>query len=460
VRIGVFAIGLAAYWPQYPGLREGIEANLARVRERVSQWAEVIDGGMVDSAQAGAALGDRFAAERVDLTFCFVGTYATSTQVMPVAQRSRVPMVLLNLQPVATIDYATADTAVMLANVGLCAVPEIAGVLVRSGMPHGLITGHLEDDAIWPDLHGWVKAARAAKEVRTGRFGMLGHTYPGMLDMSTDVERVSASLGTHIEILEIDDLQDRVIAITANEISDRLQALRREFELVGEIGDEAMTFSAQVAVALERLVADFTLDGLAYFYRGTGGDLNERIAASMIVGNTQLTARGIPAAGEGDLKTAIAMKILHELGGGGSFCEFYAMDFGENLFVMGHDGPCHPHVAEGTVRLKHLAIFHGKEGGGLSVEMRAALGPVTMLGLTQTADGRLKLLVAEGESLPGPVFRIGNSSHRLRFGDDLAGFLESWCALGPTHHVALGLGHMARDVKRVATLLGLEVAQV
>jgi L-arabinose isomerase len=314
VRIGVFAIGLAAYWPQYPGLREGIEANLARVRERVSQ-AEVIDGGMVDSAQAGAALGDRFAAERVDLTFCFVGTYATSTQVMPVAQRSRVPMVLLNLQPVATIDYATADTAVMLANVGLCAVPEIAGVLVRSGMPHGLITGHLEDDAIWPDLHGWVKAARAAKAVRTGRFGMLGHTYPGMLDMSTDVERVSASLGTHIEILEIDDLKDHVIAITANEISDRLQALRREFELVGEIGDEAMTFSAQVAVALERLVADFTLDGLAYFYRGTGGDLNERIAASMIVGNTQLTARGIPAAGEGDLKTVIAMKILHELGG-------------------------------------------------------------------------------------------------------------------------------------------------
>jgi L-arabinose isomerase len=396
----------------------------------------------------------------VDLIFCFVGTYSTSTQVLPVAQRAGVPIVLLNLQPVPAMDYARADTTVALQNAGVCAVPEMAGVFVRAGISHGIVTGHLKDESIWDNVRGWCLAAQAAKSVRRGRFGMLGHTYPGMLDMSTDVELVAGSLGAHVEILEIDDLKDRVDAASDGEVSAQGEAFSERFELTGDISQQSVEWGSRVAVALGNLADDFSLDGLAYYYRGTGGDRIEQIASSMIVGNTLLTDRGIPAAGEGDLKTAIAMKIMHELGVGGSFCEFCAMDFTENFFVMGHDGPCHPFIADGKVKLKELKVFHGKKGGGLSVEMRAKSGPVTILGLTQTRDGRLKMLVSEGESLPGPVLNIGNSNHRLRFGNDLASFLDAWCAEGPTHHVALGLGHVARDLKRVATLLGLEIVQV
>jgi L-arabinose isomerase len=456
----VFGIGLAAYWPQFPGLREGIESDLARIRSRIEAWGDVIDGGLVDSAQVGVEVGERFARARVDLVFCFVGTYSTSTQVLPVAQRSGAPIVLLNLQPVPAMDYATADTTVALANAGVCAVPEMAGVFLRAGIEHGIVTGHLQDEGIWNNVRGWCLAAQAAKSVKRGRFGMLGHTYPGMLDMSTDVELVSGVLGAHIEILEIDDLKDRVNAASEAAVVTQRTVMEDAFAATGDISPEAREWSARVAVALERLTDDFSLDGLAYYYRGTGGDQIERIASNMIVGNTLLTSRGIPAAGEGDLKTAIAMKIMHELGVGGSFTEFCAMDFTENFFVMGHDGPCHPQVAEGKVKLKELKVFHGKAGGGLSVEMRAKSGPVTVLGLTQTVDGRLKMLVSEGESLLGPILNIGNSNHRLRFGEDLASFLESWCAQGPTHHVALGLGHVARDLKRVGLLLGLEVVQV
>jgi L-arabinose isomerase len=459
-RFGVFGIGLAAYWPQFPGLREGIKADLAQIRERIAAWGEIVDGGLVDTAQAGVEVGERFARERVDLVFCFVGTYSTSTQVVPVAQRSGVPIVLLNLQPIPAMDYASADTTVALANAGICAVPELAGVFLRAGIRHGIVTGHLQDEGIWDNVRGWCLAAQAAKAVRRGRFGMLGHTYPGMLDMSTDVELVSGALGAHIEILEIDDLKDRVNAASEDAVAEQATVFGDAFVPTGDISQEALEWGARVAVALEKLAADFDLDGLAYYYRGTGGDQIERIASNMIVGNTLLTARGVPAAGEGDLKTAIAMKIMHELGVGGSFTEFCAMDFTETFFVMGHDGPCHPQVADDRVKLKELKVFHGKAGGGLSVEMRAKSGPVTILGLTQTVDGRLKMLVSEGESLPGPILNIGNSNHRLRFGEDLAGFLDAWCAQGPTHHVALGLGHVARDLKRVAQLLGLEVVQV
>jgi L-arabinose isomerase len=460
VRFGVFGIGLAAYWPQFPGVKEGIEADIGRIRDRIAEWSDVVDGGLVDTAQVGVEIGDMFGQERVDLIFCFVGTYSTSTQVLPVVQRAGVPIVLLNLQPVPAMDYASADTTVALKNGGVCAVPELAGVFVRAGLAHGIVTGHLQDDSIWDNVRGWCLAAQAAKSVRRGRFGMLGHTYPGMLDMSTDVELVAGSLGSHIEILEIDDLKDRVDAASEQQVAEQGVAFGERFDLTGDISRESMEWGSRVAVALDKLVDDFSLDGLAYYYRGTGGDRIEQIASSMIVGNTLLTERGIPAAGEGDLKTAIAMKIMHELGVGGSFCEFCAMDFTENFFVMGHDGPCHPFVADGKVKLKELKIFHGKKGGGLSVEMRAKSGPVTILGLTQTRDGRLKMLVSEGESLPGPILNIGNSNHRLRFGNDLARFLDAWCAEGPTHHVALGIGHVARDLKRVATLLGIEVVQV
>jgi L-arabinose isomerase len=278
--------------------------------------------------------------------------------------------------------------------------------------------------------------------------------------MSTDVGLVHTQLGAHVEILEIDDLKDRVDAATDADVERTETAAAEAFRLDSDISSEGMTWGARVAAALDRLAEDFELDGLAYYYRGTSGDRIEQIASSMILGNTLLTARGIPAAGEGDLKTAIAMKIMHELGGGGSFSEFCAMDFHERFFLMGHDGPAHIGISDGRPLLKELKVFHGKAGGGLSVEMRAQTGPITVLGLTQTIDGKLKLIAAEGESLPGPVLQIGNSNHRIRFALDLPEFMSAWSALGPTHHVALGLGHRLREIEKVATLLGVPLETV
>jgi L-arabinose isomerase len=460
-RIGVFGVGLAAYWPQFPGLRETIEGYLRHVEGEVGTGAHVVAGGLVDTAQAGRALGERFVREDLDLLVLHAGTYATSTQVLPVAQRAGVPVLILNLQPQPALDYEAAGTAELLANCGVCPVPEMAGVLRRANIPFRVITGTLfDDDRAWSEIHSWCAAAQVARTIRSARFGMLGHTYPGMIDMSTDVGLVHTQLGAHVEILEIDDLKDRVEAATDAEVRHISEQAATLLAIPNDISTGAMSWGARVAVGLDQLADDYGLDGLAYYYRGTGGDRIERIASSMILGNTLLTARGVPAAGEGDLKTAIAMKIMHELGAGGSFSEFFAMDFRERFFLMGHDGPAHPAISAGLPALRELKVFHGKVGGGLSVEMRAQTGPVTILGLTQTADGHLKLIGAEGESLSGPVLQIGNSNHRLRFDQDLPEFMDAWCALGPTHHVALGLGHRLADIRKVADLLNVPLETV
>jgi len=469
-RVGVFGIGLDTYWPQFAGLKERIEGYQRRVEERVAALGgDVISAGLVDTAQGARTAGDCFAAAQVDLVLCHAVTYATSSTVLPVAQAANAPVVLLGLQPSATLNYANTDTGEWLANCAACCVPEIAGAFTRAGIPYDTVAGTIDDDErAWEKIGAWVRAAGVARALRASRIGFMGHVYPGMLDMYADFTAVHAQVGAHVEVLEIDDLGARVAQATDAEVEGKLEQIRSMFSfadpsadpIAGPIEPGQLDWSARVAVGLDRLVTDFELDALTYYYRGVAGNEAERLGAGLIVGNSLLTARGVPTAGEADLKTNLAQLILDRLGAGGSYTEYYALDFAEEFILMGHDGPGHIAIAQEQPTLRALKLYHGKSGAGLSVELQVRYGPVTIVGCTQTAAGGLKLLVGQGESIPGATFRIGNTNSRLRFGLPPAEFFERWCAEGPTHHVALGVGHVADEVRKVASLLGLEYAEV
>jgi len=467
-RVGIFGIGLAAYWPQFEGLRERLEGYQRGIEGRLGEMgADVVSAGLVDTPQAARGAGAELAG--VDLLLLYTATYATSSQVLPVAQAVNAPVVVLNLQPTRTLDYEGMTTGEWLANCSACCVPELAGAFTRARIPYRTVTGTLLDgDPAWDLLREWLDAASAVRSLRSARIGFLGHTYPGMLDMYSDFTQVHAQTGAHVEVLEIDDLVERVESAAADAVERKGEEIRATFDLAAAGGDpiaaeitpEVFDWSARVAVGLDRLVDDFELDGLTYYYRGVGGNVAERVTAGLIVGNSLLTARGVPASGEGDLKTNVAMLLLDRLGAGGSYTEFYALDFEEDFVLMGHDGPGHLAIAEGRPVARALKLYHGKSGAGLSIEMKVRLGPVTILGVTQTADGRLKLVAAEGESIPGPTFRIGNTNSRIRFASGPTAFFDAWCAEGPTHHVALGVGHQLSRVRKIADLLGLELAVV
>ncbi|WP_445151966.1 arabinose isomerase [Baekduia sp. Peel2402] len=470
-RIGVFGIGLDTYWPQFDGLLERIQGYQARVEERLSTefGADVVSAGLVDDAHKARAAGDLFAREQVDLVFCHAVTYATSSTVIPVFQAAGVPVVLLGLQPTATIDYPNTGTGEWLANCAACCVPEIAGACTRAGIPYDTVAGLIDgDDRAWGKIGAWVRAAAAARDLKRSRIGFLGHVYPGMLDMYADFTAVHAHTGAHVEVLEIDDLGARVAAADDGAVAAKLTEIRDMFDfadpssdpIAGPIEDTDLDWSARVAVGLDQLVEDFQLDSLTYYYRGVDGNEAERLGAGVIVGNSLLTARGIITSGEADIKTNIAQVLLDRLGAGGSFTEWYAMDLAEDFTLMGHDGPAHIAIAEGRPTLRNLKLYHGKSGSGLSVETKVKYGPVTILGCTQTAEGKLKLIAAEGESVPGDTMRIGNTNSRLVFPLGPAELLERWCAEGPTHHVALGVGHVLAEVRATAKLMGLEFAEV
>jgi L-arabinose isomerase len=475
-KIGVFGIGLHAYWEQFPGLKERLEGYQREVEAGLrTAGAEVVSAGLVDTAPAASEAGQRFRREDIDLVVCYVGTYATSSQVLPPVQHVDRPVLVLNLQPTPALDYDNTDTGEWLANCCVCCVPELAGAFTRAGIAFNVVSGLLRAAdgpagvQAWREIGDWVAAAGAARTLRNGRLGFLGHTYPGMLDLYSDFTMLTGQTGLHVEILEIEDLQVRVDWATGEEIRDHLDFARRSFAFSEDSPSdplarapraEDLEWAARVSVGLDALRSDFALDALAYYYRGLGGNEAERIGAGMILGNTLLTGRGVPCAGEGDAKTAIAMLILDRLRAGGSLTEFCAMDFIDDFLLMGHDGPFHLAIAEGKPILRGLGLFHGKRGSGIAVEAQVKTGPVTILTVTQTADGRLKLLTAEGESLPGPTLRVGNTTSRIAFSLPPAEFVNRWCSHGPTHHCALGVGHHAARIAKVGRLLGLDVVHV
>ncbi|MDL5055303.1 L-fucose/L-arabinose isomerase family protein [Oscillatoria laete-virens NRMC-F 0139] len=477
-KIGVFGIGLAAYWPQFEGLKERLERYQKQVEARIAEMgAEIVSAGLVDDAPGAREAGDLFTRENVDLIVCYVGTYSTSSQVLPAVQRRRAPVLILNLQPIPALDYLDTDTAEWLANCCACCVPEISNAFARSRIQFNVVSGLLSPadghaqqyyERAWNEIEEWIQAASVMRSVSYSRIGFLGHTYPGMLDMYSDFTMHHAQLGTHIEVLEMDDLHKRVSAVTDAEISAKIDEIGRVFDIAEPgrdrismpVTEEAMQWTARVAAGLDRLTQDFDLHGLTYYYRGLDGNPNEELGASLIVGNSLLTARGIPASGEGDLKTCVAMMMMDRFRAGGSYTEFYAMDFNEDFILMGHDGPGHIAISDEKPVLRGLGLYHGKRGYGISVEFKVRTGPITILAMTQTADGRLKMLAAEGESIPGDTMKIGNTNSRLKFSLDPAAFMNAWCEEAPTHHCALGIGHQLGRIRKLARLLNLELAVI
>ncbi len=482
--VGLFGIGLAAYWDQFFGLKQRLEGYQAKVAERLRREADVVDAGLIDTAPAAVAAGEQFTRAGVELVVCYVGTYATSSQVLPAVQRLNAPVLVLNLQPASALDYRRTDTGEWLANCCACCVPEISCAFERSRLDFHVVSGVLGVDnplhgeatpdhpasvAAWEEIRDWIRAATAVARLRKSRIGFLGHTYPGMLDMYSDFTQHTAQLGTHIEVLEMCDLAARVPVDEEQTVRAKRDQVESVFEMSGDSPSDPlakrptpdeMAWACRVAVALDRLVADFDLHGLAYYYRGVDGNEYERLAAGLILGCSLLTGNGVPCSGEGDLKNCQAMKMMDLLGAGGSFTEFYAMDFDDDLLLMGHDGPFHLQIAQGKPILRGLGLYHGKRGAGVSVEAVVKHGPVTLLAVTQTADGRLKLLAAEGESVAGETLSIGNTNSRIRFPRGMKSFINDWCREGPTHHCALGVGRTVSAIRRVAALLKVPLVTI
>lgn len=468
MKVGLFAIGLNTYWAQFDGLLDNLKSYHQKIVDHISSFnVEIYDGGMVDDEDKARVVGKQMVREEVDLIFLYISTYALSSTVLPVIQAVGKKVIMLNIQPTADLDFEAfnklGDRGVMtgkwLENCQACSVPELACVFNKAGISYDIVSGFLDDPESLKDMEDWIKAFNIKQSMSENRVGILGHYYNGMLDVYSDVARQSSVFGNHFQHLEMCELRSLRENVTDAEIRHKIEEFSTKFKVSEECERYELERAAQTSVALDKLVEKHKLGSMAYYYEGDNGNEYENIVTSVIAGNTLLTGRNIPVAGECEIKNVQAMKILDSLGVGGSFSEFYFTDFKNDLVYLGHDGPAHFNIAQGGVELVPLPVYHGKPGKGLSIQMSVQNGPVTMLAVVETKDS-IKLIVAQGEAVDAPNFKIGNTNSAYKFEISAKEFIANWSKQGPSHHLAIGLGHNYSILEKYAFLLNIECIKI
>ncbi len=467
-RIGIVGMGHFIYWPQFPGLKERLLQKQKDFAGYFSPESSVLDLGFADDADSAFSILKRALGEDLDALFLVMSTYVPSAVLFPFARYLPVPQILVGLQPLDQLDYGRCTTFMQLENDDVCAMPEFAGVYGRLGAaaPFFLAEAAGRREEIARRVGEFERAIAAAAAFKYAKFGYLGHTYDGMYDMNTDPTAFSAAFGSHVKMLEMCELAEYVEGAADADVREKAEEIRRVFDvrtpsldpITDFVTDEDLFWSARCALGLDRLVEENGLSSLAYYYKGENGNLYERIAASLVVGNTLLTSRGIPLAGEADLKTAAAMLAMNKLSGGASFAELHPFDARENVILIGHDGPHDVHISDAKPILRKLKKFHGKSGAGVSVEFKLKTGPVTLLSLGVGAGGRFRFVAASGESVPGEIPQTGNTNTKCRFSLPPERFVERWCAAGPTHHLALGVGNRLEEIGLFARMMKIDLA--
>jgi len=467
--VGVLGVGHYAYWKQFDGLLDEMRRKLAHlVKKLQAQSLSVTEFGLVDCAEGAYEVVPRIKAADLDLLFVDMVTYATSSTFGAVVRSLDVPIVLVALQPLSAMDYAKATTFMQLCNDDFCSVPEFIGVALRMGKrAPDVIVGHMEDDpAAEAEIAQWCRIARALHDLKRARIGHMGHVLEAMLDMHTDPTALTAAFGCHVAQIEPDDVMKHFKTLGGDDadVRSRKREILDFFDTPDPVSDpitsrltEAdLDHAARASVALERMIAEKHLDGLAYYYEAEEGSAMRTLVSNLIVGNSLLTSAGFPMCGEYDIKTCIAMLIMDRLEMGGSFAEFHPIDFERDTVLVGHDGPHHMNIADRKPVLRSLKKYHGKPGSGASVEFSIRTGPITLLSIGVKADGHFKFVIAEGESVAGPIPPTGNTNTHGRFEPDVRTFLRRWVAEGPTHHFALGVERRARELSKIAEVLGID----
>ncbi len=470
-RVGILSVGHHVYWGQFDGLLEDMEGKARTLEAKVfANGVEVINFGMVDDAQTAYAALPKIRAADLDLLLVDMVTYATSSTFGVLIRALDIPVVLVALQPLAAMDYGHATTYMQLCNDDFCAVPEFAATAVRMGKrPPEVILGQLHDDPIADaELAEWCQIAKVYHSLRNARIGLMGHVLESMLDMHTDPTALTATFGSHVVLCEPEDILRHYVDQDPRLVEAKRHEILAFFDTPDPVSDPLtlrltegdLTTAARAAVALDHFVEEKNLDGLAYYYEGLPGSETRTLMTNLIVGNSLLQAAGFPMCGEFDIKTCVAMMVMDRLEIGGSFAEFHPIDYERDAVLVGHDGPHHINIAEGRPAIRSLRKYHGKPGAGASVEFNIKEGPITMLGNTITANGKFKFVIAEGQSLHLPVPPTGNTNTLGRFQPDVRTFLKRWVSEAPTHHYALGIGHHAETIKKIASVLDIDAVIV
>lgn len=459
-RIGLLPTGHKIYWGQFPNLKEMGTHMYEKLVTRLETFGDVVTPGLVDTYETAVDAANMLAGADVDILLIFPFGYTTGTMIVPAVRALNVPIRILNAHEDSSYDYKHADTELYLHHEGACCVPEYSGTLVSLGRDFRVITGHFGQERFWEEIRRDCLGMAAASKFSHCRFGVIGNTYTNMTDMPTDEHRVLKATGQLLCRPEVEEIEEAWKRVTDEQIQDMYRQFREFYDVDETVTDSHMYESAKIAVAFDEVIRKHKIDAFGFYWWGEKPYMTELRAQSALA-VSRLAALGIPGVTEGDIKTAMAMKILDLLGGGGMFLEFFSSDFDENFIMVGHDGPSNVNVAKGRPVLQNLTVHHGKTGEGLGIDFNMAEGPCTLLNLTQFGTAKTyKLIYSVAEVIGGDILNIGNPNCRVRVQKPIPEFFNDWCRQGPGHHLALGVGDFSCEIEAFAEKMDFDCVRV
>lgn len=464
-RVGVFAIALGAYLPQFPSLVPEFEGQFADFKKTIPDSVELVDGGIVTTKEAAMVAGDKFRAADVDLVILQMLTYATSYNMLPAIRDLNVPVVLVNVQKKKAPDYANTDTATWLGELYACgAVGEMVADLERAGKRHAVITGVVEggDPEVEKQIAEWCTAAQVRRRFRDTNIAQIGRPYPGMMDLYIDETNLYNRMGLYTKQFDWEKMWAIADDITDEDaIRAKAEGILDTFDIEGGATVETVWEMAKYVVAFEKWVKDEQLALVASHYDGFAQGVAGKLDSMLIPAFSMLIKQGTACAVEGDIKVAMAMSILKTIAGTGQLSEMYSIDFNEDICIIGHSGSGDADISvDRKPTMKIVPVFHGKTGGGYLTQFYPPAGDVTYLAITQDKDGHFKFVVAEGVNEEGPIFTFGDTNMRTRFSIGAREFCNRWSEAGPTHHMAAAIGRHIDVIEKVGKILDIPVEVV
>ena len=467
-RVGVFAIALGAYLPQFPSLVEEFEGQYAHFKEMIPDSVELVDGGIVTTKEQSQEAGDKFRAADVDIVFMQLLTYATSYNMLPAVKDLSVPVVLVNIQKLKALDYDTAGTAEWLGEAYACgAVGEMVADLNRYGKRSAVITGVVEggDPGVDREIAEWCLAAQTRRRFRDTNIAQIGRPYPGMMDLYIDESNLYRRMQLYTKQFDwekiwaiADDVtDDGIIRKKAEDILDTFDIVGEENTSHKELIQKVYEM-ARYVVAFEKWVQDEKIGLVASHYDGFAKGQAGVVDSLLIPAFSMLIKQGTACAVEGDMKVAMAMSILKTISGTGQLAEMYTIDFNDDVTLIGHSGSGDADISKAKKpTMKVMDVFHGKTGGGYLTQFYPPAGPITYLAITQDGDGHFKFVAAEGVNEEGKILQNGDTMMRTRFACSAADFVTRWSECGPTHHFGAAVGHHIEVIKKVAKIFDVEL---
>lgn len=461
-RVGLLGLTLDLYARTSPEMLEGLRAFSGELRETLRAVADVDEAELAWDRLAIEKAVARFDRDDVDLIVIVLLSYSTSLSAMPGLLRTRRPLLIWNTQKLREVgpDFGPDDITY---NHGMHGVQDLCNVLLRHGREFHLITGHYQDPASVGQVHDLIRAAAAVRALRGRRIGLLGHTFDGMGDLYVDASTLLATTGVEVAHLSFAALARHLEAVLPEAVRISMARDRQEFAVDPDVSEEDHERSARLELAIRALIAEERLSALCALF--TAATDHPAIRTQPFLAVSKLLAEGFGYGGEGDPTSATAVMLMQQLTRETNFAEMFTIDFAGGGIFMNHMAETNYRLGRPDlpVRLiRNAASFLPGEPSVCAFTVQKP-GPVTLLNLTATAGGRLKMIGMCGEVAdwgPAPGVRTPHFMFRPRLADGVEAFLTRYSLEGGSHHLALGYGDQRGPLRAAAKMMGIEWVEV